>query len=165
MDQLVTTSFSETSIHEVFAIVSEATITKRPSQSATGIELKLINLSNWVTVHALFGFLIMLFLAAVTYYFRSDTFVIATIFFGLLVILLGFAILVLVILSAIPLLWKIRKAPYSPFLLLVQSACSFDLQYVNRLAVKTRLVVYAFHEQIRLFLLPFLECLNRRLML
>ncbi|NMM38035.1 MAG: helix-turn-helix domain-containing protein [Glaciimonas sp.] len=31
--------------------------------------------------------------------------------------------------------------------------------------VKTRLVVYAFHEQIRLFLLPFLECLNRRLML
>ena len=33
------------------------------------------------------------------------------------------------------------------------------------LAVKTRLVIYAFYEQIRLFLLPFLECLNRRLVL
>ena len=40
-------------------------------------------------------------------------------------------------------------------------------KYFNEawVSVKTRLVIYAFYEQIRLFLLPILERLNRHLIL
>jgi hypothetical protein len=42
---------------------------------------------------------------------------------------------------------------------------SLPCTQAEALGVKTRMVIYALHEQIRLFFLPFLECLNRRLVL
>ena len=47
------------------------------------------------------------------------------------------------------------RGPWAP-----RTGC---LESTIALSVKARLVIYAFHEQIWLFFLPFLECLNRRL--
>lgn len=99
------------------------------------MERRLEKLGELVISHAMLGFLTMLALAGIAYYLRSGPIIATVISVGALSVLCATAFFILTILAAIPFILKIRRAPYSLFLTLVETSFTFDLQYVNRLAL------------------------------
>lgn len=141
MDQRIPDVVSLAEVQEVFAIVSEATTTKRPRLPETPMERHLAQLSELVMTHAMLGFVTMLVIAALAYYSHSYPLLNTTAAVGFLSILCVFVFFILTILAAIPLVVKVRKAPYSPILGLVKLAIDFDLQYARRLAICDKIAV------------------------
>lgn len=134
MEQRVVDAISEADIREVFEIISEVTSANRPTIPGTAMERRLEKLGEWVISHAMLGLLTMLLLAALAYYVRSEPLVATVISVGTLSMIFALSFFAVLILSAIPLILKIKKAPFSQFLSLVESSYTFDLQYARRLA-------------------------------
>lgn len=135
MEQLVISPLSVVEIETVFEIVSSATNATRPSVSKTPVDTALERANDFVMAHALIGFITMVTLAGLAWFFHSGALINTMIGIGIFVMLLGLMLQVIVVVSVIPLVLKMRKEPYSPFLQLVKASYIFDLQFVNRLAL------------------------------
>lgn len=133
MEHKVYGAASLSAIQEVFAVASKMTTTKRPRLPETALGRRLAQLSELVMTHAMLGFLTMIVIAALAYYSQSSPLLNTMASVGILSILCILTFFVLTILSAVPLLAKIRKAPYSPIFDLIELSINFDLQDVHRL--------------------------------
>lgn len=133
MEHQVSNMASLSAIQEVFAVASKMTTTKRPRLPETPLERRLTQLSELVITHATLGFLTMIVIAVLAYSSQSSPLLNTMTSVGILSILCVLIFFVLTILSTVPLLAKIRKAPYSPIFDLIELSINFDLQDIHRL--------------------------------
>jgi hypothetical protein len=125
---------SQRQIDEVFDIVKDATMEKRPTRPLTKYEQALENLSKGLLTHQLIGFSAAIILAGLSY-FLHDTPLANTAFATItLSQILGVALSLVVIALSVPFFYRLFKAPFSQFFHLVESSVTFNLRYVERLA-------------------------------
>ncbi|WP_198389171.1 hypothetical protein [Burkholderia ubonensis] len=124
---------SKRQIDEVFGILENATVDKRPSRPLTKYEEKLEKVTKFLVTHQLTGFVASLLLAIVSY-FSNDVAVTHTAFATLtLVELFVVPLGIIVILISAPFVYRLFKEPFHQSLYLAKSSAEFDIKYVSGL--------------------------------
>lgn len=133
MDQPTQNNVPEHEVDAVFEIVKNATVSKRPEVLGTPLQQKLDKLNIGLATYAASGFVVMLVLAMITYFFEEISWGYTLICIYILVVLfLGLINIVMILHSAIFIRRAIKK-PYDPFFNRIYNACSFDLKYAKQL--------------------------------
>lgn len=125
----------EQQVKSAMEIVKAATLEKRLilGASRSKFEKRIEAITSALVAHGFIAFIVLLALAALTYFYRSTPLFNTTLMIGNLVALIGISIQLCVIASMCPSIWEIKKNPYGHFFKLVDVASSNNYVYIQRL--------------------------------
>lgn len=124
---------SEPAIRQVLAIVARATTAKRPRLPESAFERRLDALQQQLMKHAIFPAVLLCATALLAIWSGSRPLVGTSLVFAIICELSVMTLMALSIVGGTPFLWRLRKAPYHPFLTSVQLSCVHDLPFVAEL--------------------------------
>jgi hypothetical protein len=133
-DQQNATPPREMAIRQVLEIAGRAIIAKRPKLPESHFERRMFALQQKMMAHAILPAALMCVTALLAIGFKSrpllDTMLVFAIVCELAIIaMMGFSIV-----GGTPFLWRLRKAPYNPFLTFVRLSSEQELPFVDELA-------------------------------
>jgi len=133
-DEQAMTVPGEQALRQVLDIVAKFTRAKRPSLPESAFERRWSAIQRWLMKEAIPPAIVMSVTALLAVWFKSrsllDTMLVLAIICELLVI----GMMCSSIVGGTPFLWRLRKAPYAPFLTLVELSTEKDLSIIDELS-------------------------------
>ena len=133
-DEQTRTVPREQSLRQVLEIVAKSTKAKRSSLPESTFERRWSAIQRWLMEQAIPPGIVMSITALLALWFKSRPLLDTMLVLAIICELLAIGMMCSSIVGGTPFLWRLRKAPYAPFLTLVELSTEKDLPIIDELS-------------------------------